>query len=801
MGKLVNRAKMTVSGTPGTGAVTLNAAVVGFQTFAAAGVNDGDVVSYVIEDGTNWEVGQGTYTAAGTSLARTTIQASSSGGSAISASSGANVMISVLNTDLVGVGTRQTVSFGPMDTTGAPTFLPTVAARDLLLHFDGTNGSSTFTDSGNGINSPHAVTQVGTGQLSTAQQKFGTASLLTSTGNYANVAHTADTQFGSGPFTIEAWIYPTSVTNNCILGKRTSGGGSIGWILFISSGVLTFANGAGGTLASGGTISTNTWTHVAATFDGTTMRVFVNGSMVGSGAASPSFTETVAMGIGHDPYPSVGDFAGYIDEVATIKGFAAWTSSFPLPTSAYSQNAGPSRDTLLHFDGTNGSTTFTDSGNSTSAPHTFTATGSAQLSTAQQKFGSASLSLSSGNYISTPNHADYVFGSGPFTLEAWVYPTSLPTNSIIMAKRSGGVSTGWALIVTSTGTLRFDLGTGNVLTTSSGVINTNTWTHVAASYDGTTLRLFINGAMTSTAYSASLTDTGGGFFVGHDGYASGVSDFTGYVDEVAVTKGTAVYLAAFSAPTAAYSLISGSLSISSVGVTASTPLIATAAQGYSAMGAADLVGVASSNLTWTPVANTTSFLPIAISSTGALSAATAQTLAPIYQWEGTPSTTAGQYTFNIAEMQMYLGNGSVANKVAHVIVGEVLSGQATILSASAYAYNGYYDSGWINTLPAASTLISKNANLGLVNVIPTWSCKNLTAEYGYAVGEVMWSMRMPSGASYDQGSHFPISVTRTAAYLQIGLSGYIGLGKSNSGSWFQPTVGSWAYRIQVRREF
>lgn len=99
MAKLFNRARMTVSGTPGTGAITLGSAQSGFQSFAAAGVADGDTVSYVIEDGSSWEVGQGVYTASGTSLSRGAISSSNSN-AAISATSNATVFLSALASDI-----------------------------------------------------------------------------------------------------------------------------------------------------------------------------------------------------------------------------------------------------------------------------------------------------------------------------------------------------------------------------------------------------------------------------------------------------------------------------------------------------------------------------------------------------------------------------------------------------------------------------------------------------------------------------------------------------------------------------
>jgi len=97
--KIANRVKMTVSGTPGTGTITLGSAVAGFQSFAGAGVSNADTVPYIIEDGAAWEIGVGTYTSSGTTMSRS-VTASSNSGNAINATSAAIVMISPLAADL-----------------------------------------------------------------------------------------------------------------------------------------------------------------------------------------------------------------------------------------------------------------------------------------------------------------------------------------------------------------------------------------------------------------------------------------------------------------------------------------------------------------------------------------------------------------------------------------------------------------------------------------------------------------------------------------------------------------------------
>ena len=96
---LVNRAKMSTS-TTGTGTITLGSAETGYQSFADAGVSNGDVVRYVIEDGDNWEIGSGTYTSSGTTLSRT-VDESSNSDAALNLTGSAVVFITAAAEDIL----------------------------------------------------------------------------------------------------------------------------------------------------------------------------------------------------------------------------------------------------------------------------------------------------------------------------------------------------------------------------------------------------------------------------------------------------------------------------------------------------------------------------------------------------------------------------------------------------------------------------------------------------------------------------------------------------------------------------
>lgn len=114
-----NRVQMTTA-TTGTGTVTLGSATTGYQTFANGGIANGNVVSYLITDGTDWEVGTGTYTSSGTTLSRTLTQSSS--GSLLNLSGSAVVSVIVAAADLTSIQTLANVALlGTLVTTSGTT--------------------------------------------------------------------------------------------------------------------------------------------------------------------------------------------------------------------------------------------------------------------------------------------------------------------------------------------------------------------------------------------------------------------------------------------------------------------------------------------------------------------------------------------------------------------------------------------------------------------------------------------------------------------------------------------------------
>ena len=201
------------------------------------------------------------------------------------------------------------------------------------------------------------VTAYGDAQVDTAEYKFGTGSLLCDgTGDGLKTDDVID--MSNGEWTFECWYY----NNNTFTGGDTDiifdprvTAGYTNLILAITNGYMrTYLTGwNGGSVTQ---LNSGQWNHIAWSWDGTNVRQFLNGTLLDTIAESRSYADTaVAIGARYD----VGAFYtnGWIDEVR-ISNVARYTSAFTAPSAAFTNDADTTL--LLHMDGSDGSTTFTD---------------------------------------------------------------------------------------------------------------------------------------------------------------------------------------------------------------------------------------------------------------------------------------------------------------------------------------------------------------------------------------------------------------------------------------------------------
>lgn len=206
---------------------------------------------------------------------------------------------------------------------------------------------------------------------------------------------------------------------------------------------------------------------------------------------------------------------------------------------------------LLHFDGANASTTFTDTGVGTGAPHTFSVTSPAQLDTSQKEFGTASGKFDgTSGYIQTPSGTSLNLGT-TWTIDFWVRFNALTANSTPVSRiSSAGGTPGWYISINASAKLTWISNANSVLITSTATILSATWTHVAIVTASGTTTMYINGTSSGTTATAQ-TDTAVPLVLGAI-FSTGGNYFNGWIDEFRLSPGVARWTTNFTPPTAPY---------------------------------------------------------------------------------------------------------------------------------------------------------------------------------------------------------------------------------------------------------
>jgi len=384
---------------------------------------------------------------------------------------------------------------------------------------------------------------------------IGGSGYFDGTGDYLSVANNAAFELASVNFTLETWVYFNSFTStngNVLISKGASGsvGGDFFSIQANSSGVIQFFFGSGSPLLSGSTLVNSTWYHIAVTRSGTTFTLWVNGISSATATSSTTLSSGGPCIVGSQSYsPGASDRSlyGYLSDTQIVKGTALYTGSFTPPTAPLT----PVTNTSLLL-------SMTNAGIYDNAMMADLETvGNAQVSTSVKKYGTGSMAFDgTGDYLKTPYTSLFSFGTGDFTVECWANISSVQYTAIISSTNTAITTAMWLLGFSNTTnqmTFGIDSG-GGAICGADYTSYLNTWTHIAASRSGSTLKLFFNGVqVNSVSNSTSFTgDTANSVVFGRRYTNSDQYHLNGYIDDLRITKGVARYTANFTPPTEAF---------------------------------------------------------------------------------------------------------------------------------------------------------------------------------------------------------------------------------------------------------
>lgn len=214
------------------------------------------------------------------------------------------------------------VSWATAATTFAPGSRSASASVSLLLHMDGSNGSTTFTDSSSNA---HAMTvNLGTVTISTTDSKFGGASAYFVNGDLRTPSSSTFTF--SGDFTVELWAKRTGTTGEYdTLITATAGEENLFMIRASTDNPGVFINGI--QFATGIALTLDTWRHIAVVRSGSTVTAYLDGVSIGTTTTSGTIT-CGRLCIGNSFQVNNRFFKGYVDELRVSKDNARYTENF-----------------------------------------------------------------------------------------------------------------------------------------------------------------------------------------------------------------------------------------------------------------------------------------------------------------------------------------------------------------------------------------------------------------------------------------------------------------------------------------
>ena len=401
----------------------------------------------------------------------------------------------------------------------------------------------------------------------TSTEVFETTGSVQFTGTTSALAVPAGTDFayGTGTFTIECFIYaPTlaatpgaSYADHHIF-SQTVGGTNYLMLSYDPNGTLywTNATSGGGTVVttSSGVVVANKWQHIVASRDSNNiLRMFVDGSVVYSGYNNFDFNDTTRN-------PTIGNythiysqlpFTGHISNLRILKGTALYTKNFTPPTRELTVI--PNTVLLACTSTTNTAQeatgkTITVNGNAVAnelTPGLLTdrvKSGGTSAITGSVEFGES-------DYLSLASSSDFNLGTGDFTIEFWIHPqkrfTPYPTIFQINATNAANV-----LVINFRNTSTLGLTNGNTVFATNTGFNLDSWFHVAIVRQSGVSKIYKNGISGGdTACTEDFSNSGSSnISIGWDSTIVSSEKYNGFISNLRVLKGTALYTGSFIPP-------------------------------------------------------------------------------------------------------------------------------------------------------------------------------------------------------------------------------------------------------------
>ena len=393
--------------------------------------------------------------------------------------------------------------------------------------------------------------------------------------------------FGTGDFTVEGWIYPTSLVSGAgIIGSWTGTAATSNWIVTMgvtnTSALRLITCNAGTTInaaveSSAGALVVNVWQHIAVVRISGSISMYVNGVRVYGPVANTtnfSVTQTCQMGAVNTLAPF---FVGSMSNMRVTKGTGIYTGNFtpqltPLANTV-STTATNTVNVATAVAGTSGvqllacryrtltpeysinGFTLNTGGtaptvNANTVPQ-YIPTDNNLLSILQQP----KTNDVGPNFLTIPGNANFNLGTGAFTIEGWFNPTaySVAPNLIASYPTNGTGVGSWKLGLTASGFLTLNYDGATAVTTTTQALVAGVWSHVAVTRSATGVYAFyVNGVAATGTVTSQLQfgNTAAALWVGSQEYTGPTATFTGLSNNIRITRGIAVYTGAFTPPSA-----------------------------------------------------------------------------------------------------------------------------------------------------------------------------------------------------------------------------------------------------------